>query len=116
MKHTIILKGLIIVFGIIAAPRFVFADDGKPSGTIKINYTSINQIVADTTLPAQDQKTSEKKEEKTDNNNPVEVVKVIPKARRQAIPVPVKVNVQPIKIIRQNIIKPVVKPVIRILH
>ncbi len=116
MKRTNILKGLIVVICIVSLPHFSFAGDGKPATSIKMDYALINQIVADTTLPAQDQKTSEKKEEKADNNDPVEVVKVIPKARRQAIPMPVKINVQPVKIIKPKIIKPVLKPVIKILH
>lgn len=114
MKHTNLLKGLIIIFGIIVTPRFVFAGNGKPCTALKINYAAINHIIADTTLPEPGEKPAPKKEEVVDKT--VEVVKVIPKARRQPIPVPVKVNVQPVKIIKPKIIKPVVKPVIKILH
>ncbi len=115
MKHTNLLKGLIVIFGIIVTPGFVLAGDGKPCTAMKINYTAINHIIADTTLPEPDEKPTPKKEEKVVDKT-VEVVKVIPKARRQPIPVPVKVNVQPVKIIKPKIIKPVVKPVIKILH
>ena len=97
------------------------AADGKPCAGIKINYVQINQVIADTTAPAKDNKasegkTGEQKEENKTEEKPVEVVKVIPNARRQPIPVPVKVNVKPVKIIKPKIIKPVLKPVIKILH
>jgi hypothetical protein len=120
MQRTPTIKGLIIIFFVAIMPRPVQASGGKPPGDIKINYTSINRLIGDTTLPARDEKAPDKKEEKKQENTTpdqqVEVVKVIPKARRQSIPVPVKVNVQPVKVIKPKIIKPVVKPVIKILH
>jgi len=116
MNYTIISKGLIVVLCIISIPHFAFAGDGKPSIVIKMDYAVINQIVADNTFPAPDKKASKEKEEKAADKNPVEEVKVIPKARRQAIPLPVKVNIQPVKIIKPKIIKPVIKSVIKILH
>lgn len=116
MKLIIIVNRLTILFCFVCVPHFLFAAVGKPSGTIQIHYPALNQIEGDTTVPAKDQKTVEKKEENAGENNPAQVVKVIPKARRQPIPVPVKVNVQPVKIITPKIIKPVVKPVIKIFH
>ena len=114
MKRTVTLNLLATLFFVVSVPHFLLAADGKPSTRINLQYAAINQVVADTTFPAQDQKTPEKKDAKTDEKNPV--VKVIPSARRQPIPVPVKVKVQPVKIIKPKIIKPVVKPVIKILH
>ena len=116
MKRAIIFKGLIVIFCSAAAPRFALAGDRKPLTALKINYKAINQIIGDTTLPVQDEKTTQRKEEKGTDDKTVEAVKVIPQARRQPIPVPVKVNIQPIKIIKPKIIKTVVKPVIKILH
>lgn len=111
---------MIIIFATVATTRPAMASGGKPLTDIKISYPSINRLIADTTVPAKDEKAAgekeEKKEENTTADQQVEVVKVIPKARRQSIPVPLKVNVQPVKVIKPKIIKPVVKPVIKILH
>ncbi len=100
----------------VSIPHFLFAATGKPFGRIHLNYSILNQMAGDTTIPAGDQKSTEKTAENTLPNTPAEVVKVIPKARRQPIPVPVKVKVPAVKIIKPKIIKPVVKPVIKILH
>ena len=121
MKSTITIKGLIVIFCMMAFPHVVKAADGKPSAGIKMNYVQINQLIGDTTVPAKDKKTAPEKtgaeqEENTTEDKPVDVVKVIPNARRQPIPVPVKVNVKPVKIIKPKIMKPVLKPVIRIIH
>lgn len=116
MKHINIVYRLAILFCFVSIPHFLFAAVGKPSGKFQLNYPALNQILGDTTVPAKDQKSVEKKDENTGENNPGQVVKVIPKARRQPIPVPVKVNVQPVKIITPKIIKPVIKPVIKIFH
>ncbi len=120
MKSTITIKGLIVIFCMMILPR-AEAANGKPFTGIKMNYMTINRVIADTTLPTEDKKNSKEKasgekEENTTEDKPVEVVKVIPNARRQPIPVPVKVNVKPVKIIKPKIIKSVVKPVIKILH
>lgn len=111
MKGKFILKGLIVIFCMISVPQLTFAKGGKPVTGIKMNYAVITRMIADTTLPEPAKKTSNRKEENAGEQTQVQVVKVIPLARRQPIPVPVKVNVQPVKII-----KPIVKPVIRILH
>lgn len=116
MKLIIIVNRLTILFCFISVPYFLFAAVGTPSGRIQIHYPELNQMPGDTTVPAKDPKTVEKKEENAGENNPAQVVKVIPKARRQPIPVPVKVNVQPVKIITPKIIKPVIKPVIKLIH
>ena len=120
MKRTLIIKGLIIIFCILVMARSVMASGGKPFSDLTINYPGINRLIADTTLPIKDASASEKKEVKKEENvtgdQQVNVVKVIPKARRQPIPVPVKVHVKPVKVIKPKIIKPIVKPVIKIVH
>lgn len=115
MKSTIFIKGLIVFSCITTAPFLALANNDKPA-PVKINFAQINQVIADTTLPVKDRKSSEKNEGDVSQQDQVEVVKVIPKARRQPVPVPVKVNVRPVKIIKPKIIKPVLKPVIKILH
>jgi hypothetical protein len=111
MKRRFILKGFIVIFCMLTLPQLTMAKGGKPLPGIKMDYGMITRMIADTTLPETAKKSTDKKEGKSDEQTSVQVVKVIPLARRQPIPVPVKVNVQPIKII-----KPIVKPVIRILH
>ena len=120
MKNTIALKGLVIVFWIAVLPHLAFAS--KPSCT-KMNFSRFYQIAADTTSPAKDnastvneEKTGAAKQDNTNGNEQVQVVKVIPKARKQPVPVPVKVNVHAVKVIKPKIIKPVVKPLIKIFH
>lgn len=116
MKGRFILKGLVVIFCLITVPKWTMAKGGKPLPGIRIDYGEITRMIADTTLPETAKKSTDKKEEKTDEQTQVEVVKVIPQARRQPIPVPVKVNIQPVKIIQPKIIRPVVKPVIKILN
>jgi hypothetical protein len=99
MKGSIILKSLTAILIVGFFPRDLWALGGKP------NITLMNPI-RDTSLPAPKQtvvKTKDKKE--------VKAIKVLPKAHRQPIPVPVKVKVPKVKVI-----KPTVKPVIKILH
>jgi hypothetical protein len=44
------------------------------------------------------------------NDKPVEkIIKAVPKARKQAVPIPVVVPVNPIKIVKPKIVKPVIK-------
>ena len=116
MKGRLILKGLVIILCIITAPKWTMAEGGKPLPCLKMDYSVLAPMMADTTLPQTQKNSGDKKEEKTEGQAPVQVVKVIPHARRQPIPVPVKVNVQPVKIIKPKIISPVVRPVIKILH
>lgn len=92
-------------------PQLTFAGGGKPVPVIKMDYAAITRMISDTTVPEPAKQSSNKKDEKAGEQSQVPVVKVIPLARRQPIPVPVRVNVQPVKII-----KPIVKPVIKILH
>jgi len=38
-----------------------------------------------------------------------DIIKVVPKARKQAVPIPVKLQVKPVKVVKPKIIKPVIK-------
>jgi hypothetical protein len=101
MKGAIIGKVFIGIFFFIASPYFVRAGSGQPVDTIKFNPAAINALPSDTIIP--------KKKVKTEEEKPATVIKIVPKARRQSIPVPVNVKVRPVKIIKPKIIKPVIK-------
>jgi hypothetical protein len=94
-----IIKRLIVFVLIISLPQFVMASEEMP---VK-NFRSVLQNnISDTTLPGK--KGTGKIDEKPDNN----IIKVVPKARRQPIPLPM-VKVNPVKIIKPKIIRPVIK-------
>lgn len=116
MKRIFIIKGLVVIFCLVTFPKWTMAKRGKPFAVVKINYTAMSNLIADTTLPKPAKKKPEKKEEETGEQTSARVVKVIPKARRQPVPVPVKVDIKPVKIIKLKIVRPLVKPVIKILH
>lgn len=106
MKGTIMLKVFILILFITAIPGWVLANDGKPVCNIKFNRVVINSIQTDTLPPP-------KKNTENINDKPAEgIIKEVPKARRQPVPVPVSVKIKPVKIIKPNIIK----PLIRVLH
>lgn len=86
-------------------PEVLLASGGKPN--IVFSKSLMNSF-QDTTLPASEQKVVNVKDKQE-----VQVIKVLPKTHRQPIPVPVKVKV---KVPKVKVIKPVVKPVIKILH
>ena len=103
MKGSIILKSLVALLLVGFLPKLSLATGGKP--TIVFRETLMNSI-QDTTLPVPEQTVVNTKDKKK-----VKTIKVLPKTHRQPIPVPVKVKVPQVKII-----KPVVKPIIKILH
>ena len=103
MKGSIILKSLTAILIVGFFPKDLLASEGKPN--IVFRETLMNSI-GDTSLPAPKQTVV-----KTKNKKEVKAIKVLPKAHRQPIPVPVKVKVPKVKVI-----KPTVKPVIKILH
>jgi hypothetical protein len=102
MKGATILKVFIAIFFIIGIPHTVLADTGKPPGGIQFSHIPINELLSDTIIP-------KKKVESTKDKPSATAIKVVPKARRQAIPIPVKVKVKPVKIIKPKIIKPLIK-------
>ena len=105
MKGSIILKSVVALLFIGFLPEILLASGGKP--TLVFSETLMNSF-QDTTLPASEQKAVNVKDKQE-----VQVIKVLPKTHRQPIPVPVKVKV---KVPKVKAIKPVVKPVIKILH
>jgi hypothetical protein len=101
-----ILRGhqwTLAVFFLLSIPAWVRAGNGKPAINFKHCYPRGTTAVADT-VP-QPIKTADKAEAK-----PAEtVIKVVPKVRKQAIPVPVIPTVKPVKIIKPKIVRPVLK-------
>ncbi len=102
MKGSIILKSLVAVLLIALLPKLSLATGGKPGIIFRKNLMNCIQD----TLPPPPAQTTVNKDGKK-----VNTIKVLPNPHRQAIPVPVKVKVPQVKII-----KPVLKPVIKILH
>jgi hypothetical protein len=102
MKGSIILKSLLAVLLVAFLPKLSLATGGKPNIIFRKTLTN---FIQDTLPPLPAQTTANKDEKK------VNTIKVLPNPHRQPIPVPVKVTVPQVKII-----KPVVKPVIKILH
>jgi len=71
--------------------------------TFKVQYESIISHLD--SLPVTDKNT-----EQTKSENPTgEVIKEVPKSHKQAVPVPVKVQVTQVKMIKPKIIRPVIK-------
>ncbi|MGN6265312.1 MAG: hypothetical protein ACTHM5_06540 [Ginsengibacter sp.] len=105
MKSSTSLKRVaaLLFFGFF--PGILLASTGKPN--IVFSKALMNSF-QDTTLPASEQKVVDVKDKQE-----VQVIKVLPKTHRQPIPVPVKLKVNVPKV---KAIKPVVKPVIKILR
>ncbi len=82
------------------------ACDGKPLLYFNISHAVGLHLQADTIPPKINTPGNSE-------NKPVEeIIKVVPKARRQVVPIPVSLPVKPPVMIKPKIIK----PVIRILH
>jgi hypothetical protein len=94
---------LIYLIGLlfIAAPGHGFANDGKPVCRLKFRYIISPTLLADS-LPV----VAAKKVSATDST-----IKEVPKSRKQQVPIAVSTQIKPIKII-----KPIIKPVIKVLH
>ena len=95
-----------------AGTSFCYADDGRPKNFPHVvSYTELIPLLNDT-IPA----ANKIPETKTtaDNSSTVTTIKEVPKAKKQLAPIAVPVQVKPIKIIKPKIIKPVIKPVIKI--
>ena len=108
MKGAKILKCVIGMFFLTSLPLWALADNGKPACNIKIIQSVIIPMQADTSLPSQ-------KNVESPKDKPADaVIKEVPLARKQAIPIPVNIKVNPIKIIKPKI--KVIKPVIKVLH
>jgi hypothetical protein len=105
MKGSIILKSAVALLFVGFLPEILLASGGKPN--IVFSKTLMNSL-QDTTLPAPEQKIADVKDKQE-----VQVIKVLPKTHRQPIPVPVKLKV---KVPKVKVMKPVMKPMIKILH
>jgi hypothetical protein len=108
MKGLKILKSVIGMFFLTSFPLWVLAHNGQPTCNIKTIQSVINPMRADTLLPSQ-------KNAESPKDQPADAtIKEVPLARKQAIPIPVNIKVNPVKIIKPTI--KVIKPVIKILH
>jgi len=105
MKGAIILKSVVALLFVGFFPELLLASGGKPN--IVFSKSLMNSF-QDTTVPVSEQKVVNVKDKQE-----VQVIKVLPKTHRQPIPVPVKLKVRVPKV---KAIKPVVKPVIKILR
>lgn len=103
MKGANMWKGFIGIFFMITMPQWVLANEGKPVCNLTFKHTAINLIQSDTPrVPV--------KSTKSVTDKPVQdILKVVPKARKQPVPIPVNVEVKPIKIIKPKIIKPIIR-------
>lgn len=103
MKAVKSFKCFMGLFFLINIPQWARASDGKPVLHFTKNY-AITLLNQSDTLPP--------KVISPDiaNNKPVEeIIKVVPKARKQAIPIPVTLKVKPVINIKPKIIKPIIK-------
>ena len=89
MKGLMVLRCFIGVFILLNVPQLVSA--GMPG-----NQTD--------SLPPKI-----KSDDNADNKPVEKIIKAVPKARKQAVPVPVVIPVNPIKIVKPIIVKPVIK-------
>ncbi|MCW3093642.1 MAG: hypothetical protein JWP81_4711 [Ferruginibacter sp.] len=103
MKGLLVLRYFIGVFILLNAPQLASGNNGNPRlrfenciGGMPGNHTD--------TLPP-----SPKSEDNTVTKPGDGIIKAVPKARKQALPLPVVSSVKPIQIIRPKIIKPIIK-------
>ena len=111
MKGAIIGKCLIGILVLISSPQWIMARAVHPAKQITSETATIS--LQTDTLPPSKKITEAPGDKPVPNDKPVaKVIKVVPKARRQTVPVPVDIKIKPVKIIKPKIIK----PVIRVLH
>ncbi len=106
MRHTIILKVLIASFFFTILTKDTLAE-GKPFE--KFSFRKTSMIAVQDTVPVPIKETAENAASVKNEKK----IKILPKPRRQSIPVPVNIKVRPVI---KPIIRPVIKPVIKILH
>ena len=100
MKAIKMLKCFTGLFFVMIIPMLNKANDGKP---VLRNTIIISSLQPDTIPP------KVKSADIADNKPAEDIIKVVPKARKQAIPIPVKVQVKPLKVIKPKIIKPIIR-------
>ena len=104
MKGLMVLRCFIGVFILLNAPVLVNGENGKPILHIRNCLAGMPDNQADT-IPA-----SVKSSDNAVAAKPAEeIIKTVPKVRKQAVPIPVVVPVNPIKIVKPKIVKPVIK-------
>ena len=107
MKHHMLLKVLIGLFLVVVVPGYSFGE-GKPFENISFPKTFMHGL-QDTIPPAANKPTAVN----TTNTVEEKKIKVLPKPRRQPVPVPLKVKVGPVI---KPVIRPIIKPVLKIVH
>ena len=108
MNGIKLLKQFIGMVFLISLPVWAFASKGEPVCGFSLIQPATNYMQSDTLLPPK-KNTEHPKDQPADP-----VIKVVPLARKQVIPIPLDVNIKPVKIIQPKI--KVIKPVIRILQ
>lgn len=103
MKPIYVAPFIFTILSILLCPIFAKANDGKPTYNNSINKLILPNLVD--TLPPK------KKDAASSDNTSEDIIKVLPKARKQAIPIPVNLAIKPV-----ILIKPIIKPIIKILH
>ncbi len=97
------LKCFIGLFFIINIPQFVSANGGKPVLHFTISSFVSQRSQIDTVPP------KVKSLDDADNKPVEEIIKAVPKTRKQVVPIPVSIQVKPPIIIKLKIIKPIIK-------
>lgn len=103
MKAVNSLKCFIGLFFLTNIPQLVSANDGKPVLHFTIS-SFVSQRSQTDTLPPKNESL-----DNADNKPADEIIKAVPKARKQVVPIPVLVQVKPPVIIKPKIIKPIIK-------
>lgn len=108
MKGAMIRKGLIGVIMLISAPQWIMAKAVHPANRVT-SETAIISLQSDT-IPPPKKVTETPADKPASKDKPVvKTIKIVPKARRQAVPVPINVKIKPVKIIKPKIIKPIIR-------
>lgn len=92
------------MFCIITIPLWTFAE-GKPVEHFAFNLSTLSSMQSDSLPPS-------KSAAQAPDSKPLpdaDIIKVVPKARRQPVPVAVKVKIKPVKVIKPKIIRPLIK-------
>lgn len=108
MKGAMIRKGLIGVIMIISAPQWIMAKAVHPANRVT-SETAIISLQSDTIPPPKKVTETPADKPPSDDKPVVKTIKIVPKARRQAVPVPINVEIKPVKIIKPKIIKPIIR-------
>lgn len=100
MKKIIFFISLVGIF-LFTGHLQGLANEGKPVHHIKLRYMVTAVLLSDS-LPVTVARTAK---------TPDSTIREVPKARKQQVPIPVSTRIKPIKVI-----KPIIKPIIKVLH